>query len=255
MKRLIKYLQVHLRLVYVLLGLNVLMFIISSIVAVVFNGNLNYALLFLGGEYTPLVLGGEVWRMVTSAFLHANIVHLLLNMYAFLMVGVFIEKFYGRRKLLVIYIVTAIFGSLATIIVDVVQFWGTGGVGVINSLSVGASGAIFGMIGVLIGNRFKKTPYEPQLNIDTQQLVIIVFYNLLIGIGLNVFAGESFINIWAHVGGLIAGLMLGIILSGVNVFYIPRWKKILEQVLYIISLIIFIGSFIAEIIFIFYQLS
>ena len=140
MKRLIKYLQVHLRLVYVLLGLNVLMFIISSIVAVVFNGNLNYALLFLGGEYTPLVLGGEVWRMVTSAFLHANIVHLLLNMYAFLMVGVFIEKFYGRRKLLVIYIVTAIFGSLATIIVDVVQFWGTGGVGVINSLSVGASG-------------------------------------------------------------------------------------------------------------------
>ena len=254
-KRFLKYLKVHLRLVYVLLGLNVLMYLITTLVTVAFGGNLNYALLFLGGEYTPLILNGEIWRLVTSAFLHAGLLHLLLNMYAFIMVGNYIEKFYGRRKLLTIYIVTAIFGSVFSMIADIVVFWGAGGVGTIDSLSVGASGAIFGMIGVLIGNRFKRTPYEPQLGIDTNQLITIVIYNLLIGVGLNLFSGGSFINIWAHVGGLTGGLILGMILSGVNVFYIPKWKKILEQILFILSIIIFILSFVAEIVFIIYHLT
>jgi rhomboid protease GluP len=248
--RIFKFIQVHLRLVYVLLGLNVLIFLITSVVAVLPGSSLNFALLFLGGEYTPLVLSGEVWRMVTSAFLHANIIHIALNMYAFLMVGNFIEKFYGRRKLLTIYIVTAVFGSIASIIADVVAFSSAGGIGMITSLSVGASGAIFGMIGVLIGNRFKRTPYEPQLSIDTNQLVTIVIYNLLIGVGLNLFSGSSFIDIWAHVGGLIGGLLLGVFLSGVNSFYIPKWKKIFENVLFIFAVILMAGSFIAEIVYI-----
>jgi rhomboid protease GluP len=227
-----------------------LLYIVTSVVAMLLGGRLEYALLLLGAESTPMVLGGEVWRIVTSAFLHGGILHLLLNMYAFLMVGGYIEKFYGRRKLLTIYVVTAIFAGVATLIADVVEFWGSGSVGYINSISIGASGAIFGMVGVLIGNRFKRSPYEPQLGIDTQQLITLVVYNLLIGVGLNFFSGSSFINIWAHVGGLLGGLILGMVLSAVNVFYMPKWKKIVENVLFFISLVILIVSFIAQIIFI-----
>lgn len=226
------------------------MYLVTFVVELAFGGNLSFALLFLGADYTPLVIDGEVWRMVTSSFLHASLIHLLLNMYAFLMVGGYIEMFYGRKKLLVIYIITALCGSLFSLVVSFVSFWSTGGTSGMDSLSVGASGAIFGMIGVLIGSRFKKTPYEPQLGIDTGQLVNIVIYNLIIGISLNFIGGGSFINIWAHVGGLLGGLVLGVLLSGVNVFFIPKWKKILEMVLFVLSVILFVGSFIAEIVFI-----
>jgi len=229
------------------------MYLATIVLAGIFAGNTNYALLFLGADYTPLVLSGEIWRLVISAFLHGSMLHLLLNMYAFYIVGNFIERFYGRRKLLTIYIITAIFGSLATLIGDVAEFWSGGGIGVINTLSVGASGSIFGMVGVLLGSRVKKNVYEPQLGIDTQQLVSVVIYNLIIGVAINLIGGGIYINIWAHFGGLIAGFFLGLILSGINAFYIPRWRRITANVLFAFSALSLIGSFIALIGFIIFN--
>ena len=250
MSRIIKYITIHFRLTNLLLGLNIILFILSLILSNTLGGNLNYALLFMGADYTPFVLNGEVWRMITSSFLQGGILHLFLNMYALLIVAGFIEKFFGRRKLLTIYVFSALFGSIASLLGNVFEFWSNGGVGVIQSISVGASGAIFGMVGVLLGNRAKRSIYEPQLGVDSQQLVSIVVYNMLIGIVVNLIGGGSYINIWAHFGGLIGGFILGLLVSSINSFYIPRWRKILEKILFVLAVVILAGSFIAQLIFI-----
>jgi len=211
---------------------------------------MNYALLFLGADYTPFVLSGQIWRVVMSAFLHGGLLHLGLNLYALYIVSTFIERFYGRRKVLIIYVIGAIGGSLASLLADIVGMWSSGGVEIISSMSVGASGAIFAMVGALIGSKLKKSTYEPQLNVDPNQLISVVIYNLLIGVGINLVGGGVYINIWAHFGGLAAGILLGAFLSSVNSFYESKARKIFTGILFYGSLIFLALSFLAQIFFI-----
>lgn len=126
----------------------------------------------------------EPWRLVTAALLHGGIMHLALNMLALWMLGPALEQAMGKLPFIATYIVTALAGSVA------VPLLGS------NSWVVGASGAIFGLFGVYIG---------------LQRVVGKVDMSLLVIVGINLAYGFFVSGVaWqAHVGGLIAGFIIG----------------------------------------------
>jgi len=253
LREIIQKIKINVKLTYVLVGLNCILFVITSWLGSLTYGNQEVALLIMGGGYTPYILQGQIWRLVTAEFLHGNFIHLAFNMYALFVLGNYIERFYGAKKLLTVYIITAIGASIISIIGDFSAVW-AGGVYAGASISVGASGAVFGMIGLLIGNRFKKSTYEPKLDINTNQLLMIVFYNLLIGLGLNFTGGSIFIDNWAHFGGLASGLLLGIFFDTVNNFYQSKLKKAVEKGIIIGAWLIALATLIAQTIYLFSNL-
>jgi len=153
-------------------------------------------LLFFGANFGPLVRGGEVWRLVSSMFLHAGIVHIFFNMYSLYIVGRQIEDFFGKWKYLVIYLLSGICGSLLSIGFNS------------DALSVGASGAIFGLFGAMLYFGYNYRGYIG--TIIKSQVLPVVVYNLVIGFFI------SGIDIWGHVGGFIGGLLVARMLGTIE---------------------------------------
>lgn len=154
-------------------------------------------LLQWGANYSPLTWGGQFWRLFTNVFIHCGLLHLAFNMWALWNVGRFLEKLIGNAGFCVVYVVTGVFGSIASL-------WWNGDV-----VSAGASGAIFGLIGTLasfLWNRSDSIPLEP-LSAMRGSLATCIFYNLLFG------ATVEGIDQAAHVGGLLGGLVCGLLLS------------------------------------------
>lgn len=143
-----------------------------------------------GGNLRSLVIGGEWYRLLTNIFIHAGIIHILFNMYALFYIGRFLEPLTGRWRFLVFYICTGIFASATSI-------WWSG-----DRVSVGASGAIFGMYGVFLAllttNLVEKNVRKGML----QSIGIFVVYNLAYGM-------KGGIDNAAHVGGLVSGFVSG----------------------------------------------
>ncbi|WP_161595807.1 rhomboid family intramembrane serine protease [Flavobacterium pectinovorum] len=151
-------------------------------------------LLDWGANFRPFVEDGQWWRLLTSVFLHGGIMHLVSNMFGLYIVGLFLEPLLGKAKYLIIYLATGIFASLASI------WWHNA------TVSVGASGAIFGLYGLFIALSFRKV-FSPLLN--KAYLIfsaIFVGYNLLMGLFGN-------IDNAAHIGGLISGFVIGCIIA------------------------------------------
>lgn len=150
-------------------------------------------LIRFGANYGPLILQGEFWRLFTSMFLHIGLPHLAFNAYALYIFGLEMERLYGPDRFIVIYILSGLFGSL-------VSFAGRGP----EVLSAGASGAIFGIIGMNLAYFFLHRENFGQLG--RQRLM-----NTLFIIGLNLFFGFTIpgIDNLAHGGGLLAGIALG----------------------------------------------
>ena len=98
----------------------------------------NYTALKMGANFAPLIRQGELWRVITYMFLHASLLHLIVNMYSLYALGASVENFLGRWKFIVVYFVSGICGGLLSA--------ATGS----NTISVGASGAIFGLAGALL---------------------------------------------------------------------------------------------------------
>ena len=149
-------------------------------------------LLLFGANYRPLVQIGQVWRLATSIFLHAGIVHLLVNMYSLYILGKQMEGFLGRFKFLIVYLGSGILGSLLSVVVH-------------SSVSVGASGAIFGLLGSLL-----YFGYHYRLYLGTvlkTQVIPIIIINLLIG-----FLVPGIDN-FAHIGGLVGGYLLTMVVG------------------------------------------
>ena len=146
-----------------------------------------------GANFGPLTLGGQWWRLLTSAFLHANILHLALNMWAFLNLGILAEMLFGRRSYVLLYLFCALGGSIAS------AWWHTAVVG------VGASGAIFGIAGALLpALAFQRNQrLRAAMRGNLTSIAIFVFYNIAFG------AASSHIDNSAHLGGLVTGAILG----------------------------------------------
>lgn len=151
--------------------------------------------LFFGAKVNTLIAQGQWWRLVSCLFLHGNLLHLGFNGYALFILGPLLERFYGPRRFLALYVLSGVGASLAS-------FWFTQGP------SVGASGAVFGLLGALMVFGFRQRRRLPArisraLGAGMAPWVVI---NLVIGLipGLP-------IDNAAHVGGLVVGSALALV--------------------------------------------
>lgn len=174
----------------ILLNINILLFILMSATGVNIFSPDNDSLLAWGGNFRPLTLNGEWWRLITCCFLHIGIVHLAFNMYALLYVGILLEPLLGRSRFLAAYLLTGIASSAVSL------WWHD------LSISAGASGAIFGMYGVFLAMLTTNLIEKAQRQSLLASIGVFVGYNLLFGLKGN--TDNS-----GHIGGLVAGLFIG----------------------------------------------
>lgn len=143
------------------------------------------------GVYQPILAleNFQIWRFVTSVFMHGNAVHLIFNMYALVLFGPVFEQFFGWKKYLIIYAGSGLCGSVLFSF-----WWYTFGQEVSLGFVLGASGCIFGLFsGMIIIFR--------RLRLDPSQLVIIVIVNVALGFFSPEIAWQ------AHIGGMIFGIL------------------------------------------------
>lgn len=180
-----------------ILALNVAVFIAMVADGVSPTGGTPRELVRWGADYGLLTLGGQWWRLLTSAFVHVGIVHLAINMWCLWNLGRFAELHLGRRKFALIYIASGIFASLASLV------WNP------NNVSAGASGAVFGIAGALISTlKLGATAASgDEIKEQLKSLIPFCLYNLVIG------AVVPGIDNAAHLGGLLAGLAFGAVLA------------------------------------------
>lgn len=133
-----------------------------------------------------IVNDNELYRIITSLFLHADILHLMFNMYALYVVGPQIEDFFGKWKYFFIYMAAGIMGNLLSLVI-------------INSPTIGASGAIFGLLGAMIYFGYYHRVYLG--DVIKSQILPLILINLIIG-----FSSTGIDNA-AHIGGLIGGVV------------------------------------------------
>jgi len=151
---------------------------------------------------------GEWWRLLSPVLVHGSLLHLAFNMYFLYLVGPLVEQVYGSARFLVLYLLTAATASLASYLL--------GGPGA----SVGASGALFGLCGVLLVGRVLHRPaLQGQQRAMMSQIGGLVVINLVLGFGLNTFGGN--IDNFAHVGGLAGGLWLGLLIPPIGARELP----------------------------------
>jgi membrane associated rhomboid family serine protease len=164
---------------YSLIGINLIVYIIQWL-----SGDA----VFEQFAYWPPLTATEPWRMVTTMFLHSQqfIPHVLLNMYSLFVIGPILEQTLGRGRFLALYLIAGFGGSVGVLLLAP------------NSIVVGASGAIFGLLGALF-------VIQRRLGGNTTQLLIVIGINLVIGFVIPGLAWQ------AHLGGLLVGAGIGAI--------------------------------------------
>ncbi|MDJ0312051.1 rhomboid family intramembrane serine protease [Arthrobacter sp. H35-D1] len=156
---------------------------------------------FQNFAYAPFLTETEPWRMVSSAFLHSkNIMHIAFNMYALWILGNALEPAFGRARFLAVYLVSALAGSVGVLLIAP-----------IDTVVVGASGAVFGLFGALFVVQKKRGG-------DLRQIIVLLLINAAIGFIVPNIAWQ------AHLGGLIAG-----VLCTVAIAYAPAKNRVLVQ--------------------------
>ena len=141
--------------------------------------------ILLGANSLAEVQAGEIWRLITHMFLHGDIIHLIINMYSLYILGTQMETFIGKMKFISVYFISGIVGALLSLALS----------GAVPS--VGASGAIFGLLGAMLYFGYHYRTYLGAA--IKQQIIPIIIINLIIGFS------SSGIDNWAHIGGLIGG--------------------------------------------------
>ena len=165
----------------ILITINIVIFVLQLVLGwdVVAN---------FGANYAPFVKSGKFYVLITSMFIHGNLIHLLFNMYALYIIGPQVESFYGKIKYLAIYFGSGILGALLSDIF------------LQNSISVGASGAIFGLLSSIVYFGYHYRAY-----LDTvirSQIMPLIIFNIFLGIVI------PNIDTFCHIGGLIGGVLV-----------------------------------------------
>jgi membrane associated rhomboid family serine protease len=177
---------------YALIGINVIVFLAELVTGVSLLGNSfgGSSVIVHGALAGPLVADGDYWRLVTSGFLHFNLWHIAFNMYALYILGSMLEPAIGHMRFALIYFVALLAGSFGALIVTP------------DSLTVGASGAVFGLFGAAI------------LEMRSRG-VDVMATGLPLWLGINLIFTFTFngISVGGHIGGLIGGGLAGVAIA------------------------------------------
>ncbi|WP_162297848.1 rhomboid family protein [Halalkalibacillus sediminis] len=163
-----------------------------------------------GAKYNYAISEGEIWRFLTSMFLHIGIFHLMMNMIALYFLGEITEKIYGSKRFLFIYFLAGFTGGIASYATN-------------DAVAAGASGAIFGLFGALLffGLHYKELFFQTM----GRSLLIIIGINIVFGLAVPQ------IDNGAHIGGLIGGFIAS------QIIHLPKKTEGTKQVVAIIGLI------------------
>ena len=180
-----------------LIVLNITIFIaelVTGDLSQLFLGTTNSTLVTQYGLYPPAVQNGEWWRLFTSMFLHSGIMHIFFNMLTLYSIGWIIEREFGWFRYLLIYLLSGLCGGLFTCFIELTY---TGA-----HLTVGASGAIFGLFGALLGLGLRTRSWS-----YARSTLINIIWMLLPGFF------STGVSITSHIGGVLSGAVLGLLLS------------------------------------------
>jgi len=180
-----------------IIAINVMLYIVTAYMSYtyakgsIFNSN-SAVLVLLGAKVNELITQGQYYRLISAMFLHGGIVHLAVNMYSLYAIGPMVEKVYGKAKFIAIYFVAGICSSLLSYVYS-------------PSMSIGASGAIFGLLGAVLVFAIKSKGKTGSAFIRSILSVIIV----------NIFIGMTLpgIDNFGHIGGLIGGIIISFLIS------------------------------------------
>ena len=200
---------------YIIMAICIILFILMELS----GGSTNsQVLLKYGANLDVLVKNGEYYRLFTCIFLHIGIMHLLCNMYSLYIIGREVENLFGKVKYIIIFILSGIFGSIMSLAFTH------------NTISAGASGAIFGLLGALL---YFGMHYRTYLGEAIKRSIIpIIVVNLIIG-----FFAEG-IDLAAHIGGLVGGVLVAMM---VGVPDKSKTKDIINGTILTIIYLIFIS--------------
>ena len=182
--------------VYVLLAINVVMFGLSRLLVMLTGESFSGVLYLLGAKYGPAIDAGQYWRFLTPIMLHGGLLHLAFNSYALYSLGPEAERVYGTGRFLAIYLMAGLAGSIASYMLS-------------PGLSIGASGAIFGLIGALAAFFYSA---RSLLGAEASRQQITQLVTMA---AINIFLGFSVptIDNAAHIGGLVAGTVAGFVMA------------------------------------------
>lgn len=178
---------------YAIIAVTVIFYILQVASVAMFGYPLSFTnmdwLELYGARINEFILQGQLWRLFTPALLHGSLMHIFFNMYALFSLGANQERFFGRQRFLLLYILGAFAGNVASFLFT-------------DGYSVGASTAIFGLIGAegvfLYQNR---KLFGSEANRGIGNIIFIAAVNLII------IGSLPFIDNWGHIGGLVGGLM------------------------------------------------
>ena len=205
--------------------------VFSEAVLVTYGAKLNYLIDSPNNQW---------WRFITPMFVHIDILHLVMNMFSLLILGPFVEKLYGSAKFVVFYVVTGIAGTVGSYLALRPSLArGLLGSFIFKSFdapAAGASGALFGLVGVLFvfGIKYRRELPEGFKRVFGTGLLPIIFINLFIG-----FIGRSFISNAAHLAGLFMGALLALFIGyrrpGARVSVTTAWRALQVVCLIVIA--------------------
>jgi len=173
---------------YIIIALNMIFYVCTSIIGGDFITTGDRAILLYGQVNYLVIYYGWYWQLFTSMFVHVNIVHLLGNMFFLLIFGLRAEELFSLKEYLLIYFLSGLAGNLLTLLFGV------------DMISAGASGAIFGVFGACT------IYFRRAIGQSIMSALLYAFFLLMISSGPSV-------NIFAHLGGLVAGLFMGYVLG------------------------------------------
>jgi rhomboid protease GluP len=205
-----------------ILILNLIMYLLTTISGQgnFWNGADTSTLIQFGAQYGPYVSNGEWYRLITANFLHGGLMHLFFNSYALFYFGIIVERVYTSQKFVFIYLLSGLAGNLLTqVFYSAVP-------------SVGASGAIFGLIGLMFSAGINGSIQGRLKGFAGTALLPMILINLFLG-----FTVPGINNI-AHIGGLATGFLLGFVLSPNTSFQI--WQRQLWVIVQYVSVILVI---------------
>jgi len=203
-----------------LIGANIAVFGVLVLIGVSPTQPLTTDLIRFGANYGPLTTNGQWWRLASSMFLHIGILHLLMNMVVLWQMGRFVERLVGNLPFLASYLVAGLGGSLVSLL------WNP------QIVSAGASGAVFGVYGMLGGVMLIGRRHIPMTAVLEMRRSLLTF------VGLNFLIGFQIkgIDLACHFGGLLTGVVVGALVVR------PSWKAADPSVLAKLGLVVSMGA-------------